>query len=105
MSVHGLPDQACAPPLDHRHLLCVWDIWQPSGPQKVLVCESQVSLGSRAGRWAPAGPQVAGGWDLSAPFSFLPASFNSVCAAVTGHEWVCFDSKNFKFRRNPQREF
>ncbi|XP_059567282.1 cytoplasmic dynein 2 intermediate chain 1 isoform X6 [Myotis daubentonii] len=43
VSVHGLPDQACAPPLDRRHLLCVWDIWQPSGPQKVLVCESQVT--------------------------------------------------------------
>lgn len=42
VSVHGLPGQACAPPLDRRHLLCVWDIWQPSGPQKVLVCESQV---------------------------------------------------------------
>ncbi|XP_054582130.1 cytoplasmic dynein 2 intermediate chain 1 isoform X2 [Eptesicus fuscus] len=43
VSVHGLPGQACAPPLDRRHLLCVWDIWQPSGPQKVLVCESQVT--------------------------------------------------------------
>ncbi|ELK37998.1 WD repeat-containing protein 60 [Myotis davidii] len=43
VSVHGLPDQACVPLLDRRHLLCVWDIWQPSGPQKVLVCESQVT--------------------------------------------------------------
>ncbi|XP_054430747.1 cytoplasmic dynein 2 intermediate chain 1 isoform X2 [Pteronotus mesoamericanus] len=43
VSVHGLPGKACAPPLDSRCVLCVWDLWQPSAPQKVLVCESQVT--------------------------------------------------------------
>ncbi|XP_058390293.1 cytoplasmic dynein 2 intermediate chain 1 isoform X3 [Diceros bicornis minor] len=43
VSVHGLPGKAFAPMLDSRHVLCVWDIWQPSGPQKVLVCESKVT--------------------------------------------------------------
>lgn len=42
VSVHGLPRKALAPPLDSRYVLCVWDIRQPSEPQKVLVCESQV---------------------------------------------------------------
>ncbi|XP_065795710.1 cytoplasmic dynein 2 intermediate chain 1 isoform X2 [Muntiacus reevesi] len=43
VSVHGLPGKALAPLLDHRHVLCVWDVRQPSGPQKVLVCESKVT--------------------------------------------------------------
>ncbi|XP_036103429.1 WD repeat-containing protein 60 isoform X2 [Molossus molossus] len=43
VSVHGLPGKAAVPPLDSRCLLCVWDIRQPSGPQKVLVCESQAT--------------------------------------------------------------
>lgn len=43
VSVHDLPEKAFAPSLDTRHLLCVWDIWQPSGPQKVLICESKVT--------------------------------------------------------------
>lgn len=42
VSVHGLPGAAFAPALDGRYVLCVWDIWQPSGPQKVLICESEV---------------------------------------------------------------
>ncbi|XP_004414657.1 PREDICTED: WD repeat-containing protein 60 [Odobenus rosmarus divergens] len=43
VSVHGLPGAAFAPALDGRYVLCVWDIWQPSGPQKVLICESKVT--------------------------------------------------------------
>ncbi|XP_039692737.1 cytoplasmic dynein 2 intermediate chain 1 isoform X2 [Pteropus medius] len=43
VSVHGLPGTAPASPLDSRYVLCVWDIWQPSGPQKILVCESEVT--------------------------------------------------------------
>ncbi|XP_012933507.1 WD repeat-containing protein 60 isoform X2 [Heterocephalus glaber] len=43
VSVHDLPGKAFAQPLDHRYILCVWDIWQPSGPQKVLICESKVT--------------------------------------------------------------
>ncbi|KAM4874645.1 cytoplasmic dynein 2 intermediate chain 1 isoform 2-T2 [Thomomys bottae] len=43
VSVHDLPGKTFSPPLDNRFLLCVWDIWQPSGPQKVLICESKVT--------------------------------------------------------------
>ncbi|KAK2505110.1 hypothetical protein MC885_014494 [Smutsia gigantea] len=43
VSVHGLPGKAFTPALDGRYVLCVWDIWQPSGPQKVLICESKVT--------------------------------------------------------------
>ncbi|XP_059964411.1 cytoplasmic dynein 2 intermediate chain 1 [Mesoplodon densirostris] len=43
VSVHGRPGKAFAPLLDSRYVLCVWDIWQPSGPQKVLICESKVT--------------------------------------------------------------
>ncbi|MXQ94153.1 hypothetical protein E5288_WYG010360 [Bos mutus] len=43
VSVHGLPGKASAPLLGHRHVLCVWDVRQPSEPQKVLVCESKVT--------------------------------------------------------------
>ncbi|XP_044102876.1 cytoplasmic dynein 2 intermediate chain 1 isoform X4 [Neovison vison] len=43
VSVHGLPGAPFAPALDDRYVLCVWDIWQPSGPQKVLICESKVT--------------------------------------------------------------
>ncbi|KAM5280121.1 LOW QUALITY PROTEIN: cytoplasmic dynein 2 intermediate chain 1-like [Ctenodactylus gundi] len=42
VSVHDFPEKAFDQQLDHRHL-CVWDIWQPSGPQKVLICESRVT--------------------------------------------------------------
>ena len=44
VSVHGPPGAAFDPALDGRYVLCVWDIWQPSGPQKVLICESEVQL-------------------------------------------------------------
>ncbi|KAG8506105.1 WD repeat-containing protein 60 [Galemys pyrenaicus] len=43
VSVHGPPPRAPAHPLDSRCLLCVWDVWQPSAPQKILACESQVT--------------------------------------------------------------
>ncbi|XP_011927691.1 PREDICTED: WD repeat-containing protein 60 isoform X6 [Cercocebus atys] len=43
VSVHDLPEKAFVPLLDSKYVLCVWDIWQPSGPQKVLICESQVT--------------------------------------------------------------
>ncbi|TKC33550.1 hypothetical protein EI555_020247, partial [Monodon monoceros] len=43
VSVHGRPGKAFTPLLDGRYVLCVWDIWQPSGPQKVLICESKVT--------------------------------------------------------------
>ncbi|XP_030682216.1 WD repeat-containing protein 60 isoform X3 [Nomascus leucogenys] len=43
VSVHDLPEKTFVPLLDSKYVLCVWDIWQPSGPQKVLICESQVT--------------------------------------------------------------
>ncbi|KAM5255328.1 cytoplasmic dynein 2 intermediate chain 1 [Ctenodactylus gundi] len=43
VSVHDFPEKAFDQQLDHRHILCVWDIWQPSGPLKVLICESRVT--------------------------------------------------------------
>lgn len=43
VSVHDLPEKEFVHPLDGRYILCVWDIWQPSGPQKVLICESKVT--------------------------------------------------------------
>lgn len=42
VSVHDLPGKVFTQPLDYRYILCVWDIWQPSEPQKVLICESKV---------------------------------------------------------------
>ncbi|XP_053409594.1 cytoplasmic dynein 2 intermediate chain 1 isoform X3 [Nycticebus coucang] len=50
VSAHGLPEKAFSSQLDRRCILCVWDIWQPSGPQKVLICESKVQLRSRVAR-------------------------------------------------------
>ncbi|XP_077007772.1 cytoplasmic dynein 2 intermediate chain 1 isoform X5 [Tamandua tetradactyla] len=43
VSVHGLPEKTFSDRLDGRYILCVWDIWQPSSPQKVLLCESEVT--------------------------------------------------------------
>lgn len=43
VSVHGRLAEARASPLDGSYVLCVWDIWQRCGPQKVLVCESEVT--------------------------------------------------------------
>uniref|UniRef100_G3TF59 Cytoplasmic dynein 2 intermediate chain 1 n=1 Tax=Loxodonta africana TaxID=9785 RepID=G3TF59_LOXAF len=43
VSVHDLPEKTSSNQLDKRCILCVWDIWQPSSPQKVLICESKVT--------------------------------------------------------------
>ncbi|XP_043917959.1 cytoplasmic dynein 2 intermediate chain 1 [Protopterus annectens] len=42
ISVHGLPRKPSAVRLDSKFILCVWNIWEPSSPQKVLICESEV---------------------------------------------------------------
>ncbi|XP_015708542.1 WD repeat-containing protein 60 isoform X2 [Coturnix japonica] len=42
LSVHGLPDKAGVALLDRKSIICVWNIWQPSSPQKVLICDSEV---------------------------------------------------------------
>ncbi|XP_039380626.1 cytoplasmic dynein 2 intermediate chain 1 isoform X4 [Mauremys reevesii] len=43
LSVHGLPEKPGANQLDRKYIVCVWNVWQPSSPQKVLVCEAEVS--------------------------------------------------------------
>lgn len=42
LSVHGLPEKPVDPLLDRKYIICVWNVWQPSNPQKILFCESQV---------------------------------------------------------------
>ncbi|XP_068862528.1 cytoplasmic dynein 2 intermediate chain 1 isoform X2 [Aphelocoma coerulescens] len=42
LSVHGLPEKAGVGLLSRKSLICVWNIWQPSSPQKVLICDSEV---------------------------------------------------------------
>ncbi|XP_071417520.1 cytoplasmic dynein 2 intermediate chain 1 isoform X2 [Pithys albifrons albifrons] len=42
LSVHGLPQKAGGDLLNRKSLICVWNIWQPSSPQKVLIADSEV---------------------------------------------------------------
>ncbi|XP_040290133.1 cytoplasmic dynein 2 intermediate chain 1 [Bufo bufo] len=42
LTVHGLGDSAESTSLCEKYIICVWNIWQPSTPQKILVCESEV---------------------------------------------------------------
>lgn len=42
LSVHGLPEKAGVGLLSRKSLICVWNIWQPSSPRKVLICDSEV---------------------------------------------------------------
>uniref|UniRef100_A0A8C4TUL2 Dynein 2 intermediate chain 1 n=1 Tax=Falco tinnunculus TaxID=100819 RepID=A0A8C4TUL2_FALTI len=42
LSAHGLPEKAGVGLLNRKSLICVWNIWQPSSPQKVLICDSEV---------------------------------------------------------------
>ncbi|XP_066483668.1 cytoplasmic dynein 2 intermediate chain 1 [Tiliqua scincoides] len=43
LSVHGLPEKPSDLHLDRRYIISVWNVWQPSSPQKILFCESQVT--------------------------------------------------------------
>jgi len=43
LSVHGPLDRPGAVRLDGWALICVWNIWEPSRPQKILVYESEVN--------------------------------------------------------------
>ncbi|XP_062981942.1 cytoplasmic dynein 2 intermediate chain 1 isoform X2 [Elgaria multicarinata webbii] len=43
LSVHGLPETSSDLVLDSKYIICVWNVWQPSSPQKLLFCESQVT--------------------------------------------------------------
>ncbi|XP_010084997.1 PREDICTED: WD repeat-containing protein 60 [Pterocles gutturalis] len=42
LSVHGVPEKAGIGLLNRKSIICVWNIWQPSSPQKVLICDSEV---------------------------------------------------------------
>uniref|UniRef100_A0A8C3GFE1 Dynein 2 intermediate chain 1 n=1 Tax=Cairina moschata TaxID=8855 RepID=A0A8C3GFE1_CAIMO len=42
LSVHGLPEKADVALLKRKSIICVWNVWQPSSPQKVLICDSEV---------------------------------------------------------------
>ncbi|XP_038654284.1 cytoplasmic dynein 2 intermediate chain 1 isoform X4 [Scyliorhinus canicula] len=42
LSVHSLPKEPGVVQLASSYMICVWNIWEPSAPQKVLVCESEV---------------------------------------------------------------
>ncbi|KAM9022643.1 cytoplasmic dynein 2 intermediate chain 1 isoform 3-T3 [Ara ararauna] len=42
LSVHGLPKKPGVGLLNRKSIICVWNIWQPSSPQKVLICDSEV---------------------------------------------------------------
>ncbi|XP_071590860.1 cytoplasmic dynein 2 intermediate chain 1 isoform X2 [Heliangelus exortis] len=42
LSVHGLPENPGVGLLNRKSIICVWNIWQPSSPQKVLICDSEV---------------------------------------------------------------
>ncbi|KAJ8277578.1 hypothetical protein GJAV_G00076910 [Gymnothorax javanicus] len=42
LSVHSPASQPSAVCLDSKTILCIWNIWEPSRPQKVLIYESQV---------------------------------------------------------------
>lgn len=82
VSVHGRLAEARASPLDGSDVLCVWDIWQRCGPQKVLVCESEVQRCGLRETWP-----WCQGWErapflLQGRFSAFPAAFSSACAGV-----------------------
>ncbi|XP_062423656.1 cytoplasmic dynein 2 intermediate chain 1 isoform X2 [Rhea pennata] len=42
LSAHGLPEKAGVTLLNRKSIICVWNVWQPSSPQKVLICDSEV---------------------------------------------------------------
>ncbi|KAK9396101.1 WD repeat-containing protein 60 [Crotalus adamanteus] len=43
LSVHELPETSNDLSLDSKYIISVWNVWQPSSPQKLLLCESQVT--------------------------------------------------------------
>ncbi|XP_059827865.1 cytoplasmic dynein 2 intermediate chain 1 isoform X1 [Hypanus sabinus] len=42
LSVHSLPKESAMVQVANCCIICVWNIWEPSFPQKVLICESEV---------------------------------------------------------------
>ncbi|XP_054848145.1 cytoplasmic dynein 2 intermediate chain 1 isoform X2 [Eublepharis macularius] len=43
LSVHELPENSSDLQLDGKYIICVWNVWQPLNPQKILCCRSQVT--------------------------------------------------------------
>ncbi|KAM4689705.1 cytoplasmic dynein 2 intermediate chain 1 [Discoglossus pictus] len=43
LTVHGLCNSSGDMCLTSKYIICVWNIWEASTPQKVLVCESEVT--------------------------------------------------------------
>ncbi|XP_033854558.2 cytoplasmic dynein 2 intermediate chain 1-like isoform X1 [Acipenser ruthenus] len=42
LSVHSPSRKPSAVQLDSKSIVCVWNIWEPSNPHKVLICESEI---------------------------------------------------------------
>ncbi|XP_069585813.1 cytoplasmic dynein 2 intermediate chain 1 [Ranitomeya imitator] len=42
LTVHGLDTSTTSTSLGDKYIICIWNIWQPSTPQKILICESEV---------------------------------------------------------------
>ncbi|KAE8595737.1 hypothetical protein XENTR_v10015862 [Xenopus tropicalis] len=42
LTVHGLCKDPGIVHLDNSYIICVWNVWEPSTPQKVLVCDAEV---------------------------------------------------------------
>ncbi|KAG8573457.1 hypothetical protein GDO81_012417 [Engystomops pustulosus] len=42
LTAHGLGNSPESTSLWDKYIICVWNIWQPSTPQKILTCESEV---------------------------------------------------------------
>ncbi|XP_066441629.1 cytoplasmic dynein 2 intermediate chain 1 isoform X2 [Eleutherodactylus coqui] len=43
LTVHGLGHGSESSGLWTKYIICVWNIWQPSSPQKILICECEVT--------------------------------------------------------------
>ncbi|XP_041099576.1 cytoplasmic dynein 2 intermediate chain 1-like isoform X2 [Polyodon spathula] len=42
LSVHSPSRKPSAVRLDSKSIVCVWNIWEPSNPHRVLICESEI---------------------------------------------------------------
>ncbi|XP_073533776.1 cytoplasmic dynein 2 intermediate chain 1 isoform X2 [Phyllobates terribilis] len=42
LTAHGLDSSTSSTSLWEKYIICIWNIWQPSTPQKILICQSEV---------------------------------------------------------------
>ncbi|OCT73877.1 cytoplasmic dynein 2 intermediate chain 1 isoform X1 [Xenopus laevis] len=42
LTLHGLCKDPSIVRLDNSYIICVWNVWEPSTPQKVLICDAEV---------------------------------------------------------------